>query len=180
MTGASKSPPAPAANSAADCTSLTSAHRQVNALTSRVNSGPRRNADRWHLLRPRPYADRLSLAARSNSSDNQGSVRTLALMAHPQNLPPRAPILDGDGHGGRAVSDAADLLWLDIEAVNRLLEAHDLPPIEPEGDGVIALDSAGHWRYRPVGVPNRREPGTLAYERTSAGTPVPTPTSHNM
>jgi hypothetical protein len=90
------------------------------------------------------------------------------------------PILDGDGRGGRAVMAAADRIELDLAAVNDLLEAMDLPPIEPDTVGVIALDSAGLWRYRPAGVPDPREPTTLAYERiTSAPTPVPHPTSEN-
>jgi hypothetical protein len=78
--------------------------------------------------------------------------------------PGEFPILDGDGYGGRAVFAAADRLELDIEAGNRLLEALDLPPIEPDDDGVIALDSAGRYRYRPVGAPHPRH-NTRMYER---------------
>jgi hypothetical protein len=75
------------------------------------------------------------------------------------------PILDGDGHGGRAVLAAPDRIELDVAAANTLLESLDLPPIEPDGDGVIALDSAGRWRYRPVGPPQPRRPETRVYER---------------
>lgn len=82
----------------------------------------------------------------------------------PHVLPGNAPILDGDGHGGRAVITAADRIELDITAANRLLESLDLPPIESDAEGVIALDSAGLWRYRPVGVPHPRT-GTRIYER---------------
>ncbi|HEX4814552.1 MAG TPA: hypothetical protein VFV66_17570 [Nonomuraea sp.] len=83
----------------------------------------------------------------------------------PFDVPVDAPILDGDGHGGRAVITAADRIELDLAAVNQLLESVDLPPIAPDADGVIALDSAGLWRYRPVGTPHPREPDTQPYER---------------
>ncbi len=83
----------------------------------------------------------------------------------PSDVPVDAPMLDGDGDGGRAVITAADRIELNLEAVNRLLESVDLPPIEPDAEGVIALDSAGLWRYRPVGQPHPREPDTQPYER---------------
>lgn len=83
----------------------------------------------------------------------------------PHTRQPGIPVLDGDGHGGRAVITAEDRILLDVEECNRLLEAHDMPPIEPDGDGVITLDSAGQWRYRPTDIPDRRRPTRRVYER---------------